>query len=100
MPNLIESAAYQAILLDPVPDLQARVTDLLATASLERERRGKPYDLRPLIEGLKAENETVLDLRLAARANATGRPEEVLLALGIDPLTARVHRTALIFNTP
>ena len=32
-----------------------------------------------------------------ARPNATGRPDEVLLALGLDPLALPVHRTQLIF---
>jgi hypothetical protein len=95
---LIESAIYAVTLLEPVPDLAARVSDLLQNETLERERRGKPYDLRPLIEDLRAPDAHTLDLRLAARANATGRPEEVLLVLGIDPAEARVHRTKLILQ--
>lgn len=100
IPNLIESAEFQATLPEPIPDLAARVTNLLAAETLERERRGKTYDLRPLIEALQARDGRHLDLRLAARANATGRPEEVIEALGIDPLATRVHRTALLLKTP
>jgi hypothetical protein len=37
-------------------------------------------------------------MRLAAREGATGRPEEVLDALGIPLETARVERTRLIFK--
>jgi len=99
IPNLIESADYHVTLLEPVTDLETRVQHLLSKKIIERERRGKPYDLRPLIEDLQARNNQNLDLRLAARANATGRPEEVLLTLGIDPLKTRVHRTALILNS-
>jgi len=93
--NLVDSAEYHATLLKSIPDLAARVSDLLEAEALERERRGKFYDLRPLIEDLQAKDAQNLELRLAARSGATGRPEEVLLALGIDPVTARVHRTAL-----
>ncbi len=81
--------------------LAQRVERLLAEASLPRERRGKRYDLRPLIEDLRLEpgdgeqEQPALMMRLAAREGATGRPEEVLLALGVDPAEARVHRTAL-----
>jgi hypothetical protein len=96
IPNLVDSAAYIATLLDPVADLKSRVTDLLTQEKIERERRGKQYDLRPLIEAI---NVSELDpdsqqiwMRLAARVGATGRPEEVLLALGIDPFNARVER--------
>lgn len=99
IPNLVESAEYRVALLDPVPDLAARVSDLLKTNTLDRERRGKVYDLRPLIESLKSQGNHNLELRLAARSGATGRPEEVLLALGIDPLAARVQRTALILKS-
>jgi radical SAM-linked protein len=99
IPNLVDSAKYQATLLEPIPDLASRVSDLLDAEVLERERRGKTYNLRPLIEGLHAQDTQKLALRLAARSGATGRPEEVLLALGIDPVSARVHRTALILKT-
>jgi hypothetical protein len=38
-------------------------------------------------------------MQLAARPGATGRPEEVLLALDLDPLAARIHRTELLLKT-
>lgn len=37
-------------------------------------------------------------MTLAARDGATGRPEEVMSALGIEPETTRVERTRLIFK--
>jgi radical SAM-linked protein len=48
------SAEYMATLLEVVDesDLERRVEELLAAISLPRERRGKQYDLRPLIEEL------------------------------------------------
>ncbi len=102
IPNLVDSADYAVVLLDPVPDLEQRVSETLAAKSLLRERRSKPYDLRPLIEDLRVvaapEENQCLEMRLAARTGATGRPEEALLALGIEPFSARVHRRALILK--
>jgi hypothetical protein len=70
--------------------------------SIIRERRGKSYDLRPLIEMIsiitEANGTAWLKMALAAREGATGRPEEVLLALQIEPETALVERTHLIFK--
>jgi radical SAM-linked protein len=78
------------------PDLSARVQDLMQCSELPRQRRGKDYDLRPLIEALEVgqanRSSTALHMRLAAREGATGRPEEVLLSLDLDPHTARIHR--------
>jgi radical SAM-linked protein len=99
----VRSAGYEVILLDLVPDLRNRLEGLLSATELPRERRGKPYDLRPLIEAL-AELEpdgagrARLSMQLAAREGQTGRPEEVLLALGIPPEAARIRRTSLVME--
>lgn len=100
VPNLIDSAQYAVSLFESVPDLDGRVSDILAAEELPRERRGKPYDLRPLIEEISIGDANNLNFQLAARSGATGRPEEVLKALGIDPLEARVHRSKLLLKTP
>ncbi len=99
----VVSAEYEVTLLEPVdmPVLEKAVTVLLAAPSLSRERRGKTYDLRPLIESLEllppGESGSLhIQMRLAARGGATGRPEEVLDALGIPFETTRIERTRLI----
>lgn len=99
------AAEYEATLMDEPPrDIQPRIDNLLAAESLPRERRGKPYDLRPLIEALEvtsgdgSETRRIF-MRLTAREGATGRPEEVLSALEIPPETTRVERTCLIFQS-
>ena len=98
------SAAYDVHLTEPVDgsELMRKVEELLASESLPRERRGKFYDMRPLIETLNVITETGgkvwLQMKLAARDGATGRPEEVLNALGIEPEYTRVERTLLIFQ--
>ena len=94
----VAEAAYDVDLEDPAPlDLEARIRILLATPELRRQRRGKEYDLRPLLTSLDLAGPGRLRMQLSAREGATGRPEEVLGALGLDPLAARVERTALIF---
>ncbi len=103
--NIVHHAVYEAQLLEPVPDLAERVHALLAQAHLPRQRRGKPYDLRPLILGLEAQPATPeapgprLRMTLLARPGATGRPDEVLDALGLAPAAARVERVALHLQT-
>jgi radical SAM-linked protein len=79
-------------------NLEQQVEELLAKPTLPRERRGKTYDLRPLIEELKVVSENKIFMRLTARESATGRPEEVLDALGIPIEDARIERTRLIFQ--
>lgn len=102
LPTQIVSADYIATLLDPVDreELGQRVTTLLSAAELRREWRGKPYDLRPLVESLSLlpadeQGRACLALRLATREGATGRAEEVLVALGYDPYDVRVERVKL-----
>ncbi|MEN4041044.1 MAG: TIGR03936 family radical SAM-associated protein [Anaerolineaceae bacterium] len=77
-------------------DLSQRVTRFLSAAQLLRQRRGKIYDLRPLVEDLHIETGRLV-MRLAARDGATGRPEEVLDQLGIQPHQARLERVMLHF---
>jgi radical SAM-linked protein len=103
----VVSAEYQVILTEPIEgsELKRRLDDLLNAESLPRERRGKKYDLRPLIEeisiisSLNGEGGSVLFMRLVAREGATGRPEEVLESMGIPADTTRVERTRLIFQS-
>jgi radical SAM-linked protein len=97
------SAVYQVELTEPVDgsELSRRVEETLKAESLPRERRSKSYDLRPLIEELSIStvgDKISLHMKLAAREGATGRPEEVLNALGIEPEYTRVERAELIFQ--
>ena len=94
------SAEYQVIIRgNRDPGLLAqRVSNLLEAETIPRERRGKSYDLRPLIERLQITGEDEMRLRLAARPGATGRPEEVLAALEIPLEDARIERVRLILG--
>jgi radical SAM-linked protein len=99
----LEASEYEITLLEPFPELADRAQALLSALSLPRQWRERDYDLRPLILDLQTLSPDSLDhprfsLRLVAREGATGRPEEVIAALGYDPQLARVHRTRLLFR--
>lgn len=101
----IVSAEYEVTLHDELDEskLSGGMSAVLEAESLPRERRGKAYDLRPLIEELSRlepdeQGQPRLFMRLAAREGATGRPEEVLDALGIEYEGTRVERSRFIFK--
>jgi radical SAM-linked protein len=104
----VKSAEYEVTLTELIEksELERRMEAVLEAESLPRERRGKSYDLRPLIEEISltpnpspgGRQGTVIFMRLAAREGATGRPEVVLDALGIPFEETRIERTKLIFK--
>ena len=101
---------------EPAGAVEARIERVLAATELPQERRGRRYDLRPLIERLWLERcpepcpeprrravegrvvggEVVLGMQLAARAGATARPEAVLDVLGMGEAFAHYHRRRLL----
>lgn len=95
----VAEAEYKVELREQVDpsELKRRVEAALASISIPRVRRGKSYDLRPLIESIEVRDDKIV-MRLAAREGATGRPEEVLDVLGIAFEETRIERTRLIFK--
>jgi radical SAM-linked protein len=100
-------AHYSATPLDVYDeqDLELSASQLLAEASVVRElRKGKSkakrYDLRPLIVELAVDSDAhgraMLRMVLSLMSGKSGRPDEVLAALGVDPLAAHIHRTLII----
>ena len=103
--NQVTSAEYEVSLTADVDvqDLERKIAAMLGAETCPRERRGKSYDLRPLIEKLElASGPTTsrpkIRMRLSAREGATGRPDEVLEALGFRREAARIERTGLVFR--
>jgi len=100
--TLIQSTIYTAKLSQPVLDLDERLDALLSQSSIIRQRRVKKklreYDLRPLILELQSEKDDVLHMHLSALPGATGRPDEVLQSLQIDPLSAHIHRSKIVLK--
>ncbi|MCE1254604.1 MAG: TIGR03936 family radical SAM-associated protein [Anaerolineae bacterium] len=104
MQSKIVSASYRVLLLDAndAADLLNRIETLLAAPQIMRIRREKEYDLRALIEDLRlgtpVDGLQAIEMRLAARPGATGRPEEVLLAMELDPMATRIEKTDMVFD--
>jgi radical SAM-linked protein len=101
--KLVRASDFEVTLLDSIPELDERISALLEKERVERVRRGKPYDLRPLILDLSrlTNNEDGcqrLAMRLQTQESATGRADEVVAALGGDPLAARYTRKRILLD--
>ena len=111
--NLIIGADYTIVIYAEPGEidgagLQARIDQLLATDEIwrVRERKGKPYayNLRPLVLDLRytgydaATEEHRIFLRVQMRSGATGRPDEVVDALGLDDFPRTLRREYLYFE--
>lgn len=82
--------------------LSERVEQFNAAQEVIRDRRGKLYNLRPLVQVLtlapvQTDRAVILRARLQATPDGTGRPDELAAALGLDPAVVKVHRTRLVF---
>lgn len=104
LPSQVTAARYAVTVETKVPadEIRQRIEELLAAETLPRERRGRSYDLRPLILGLRLEEvragECVLTMLLSAREGATGRPEEVIDALGLADGFFQVTRRGIMIQ--
>jgi len=98
----VVSAKYEVHLTEAVDgsDLKRKVDSVMESESIIRTRRGKEYDLRPLILSLDCDAQgeiPTIHMLLSAKEGATGRPEEVLDTLGIAFEGTRIERTHLNF---
>ncbi len=74
------------------------IFELKSKETINRVRRGKSYDLRPLIIDLEImlEDPCYLKMFLKSKDGATGRPEEVLGELNIPVELTRIIRKKII----
>ena len=84
----VTASEYLIDLLDEIPDLESRITSIM--------------DLRPLIQemsihSIQHQTSQQIFMRLNAQEGGTGRPDEVLLALNIQPEDTLIERTKIIF---
>jgi len=91
---------------ETLAEMEKRVEQVLSAQSLpcQRERKGRvtEYDLRPLIDDLWIEGREgtagVLGMRLQSDSQATGRPDEVLEAMGLGDVPRSIERTRCLFG--
>lgn len=103
LPARMQAANYEIDLEDAEPEALARAVDgLLGAATMplrvERGKRVREFDLRPLVLALSVPDERVprLVARLRHSPEATGRPDDLVLALGFDPGRAQITRFGLV----
>lgn len=100
----ILSARYHAIFPANFDSdrLAMNINSVMEQVEIIRLRRTKQYDLRPLIQNLSLiqtpEGMVGIEMLLSASEGKTGRPDEVLLQLGIDPSLVDITRVELIRN--
>jgi radical SAM-linked protein len=90
----------------PFHAIRGRMQRLLSVESIPRRRRHKgkirSYDLRPLIDDLwlegRSEDGIDIGMRLQLSSQATGRPDDVVEALGYAEDAVSIHRTRLIWD--
>jgi len=106
--SLMRAAEYHAALPEAVDlaDLRGRIDTLLGAVSVPwqhlREKELRTYDLRPLIQTIALDGEgstAALVMLLRADNKATGRPDQVLLALGL-PAGLVLERTRVVLARP
>ena len=91
---------------EALAEMEKQVEQVLSAQSLPRQRarKGKvtEYDLRPLIDDLWIEGRQgaayVLGMRLQSDSQATGRPDEVLEAMGLGDVPHSIERTRCLFG--
>ena len=100
IPSLVHAATYSISIPDPIKDLANRINTLMSSPSYFHERRGKKVDLRKLIKQLELKKDKTLKIdelwmNLVTLPGATGRPDEVLKALELNPIRCLICRTEI-----
>ena len=94
------AAEYQVFFLEDFDSnaINLAIQTLKGKASVNRVRRGKSYDLRPLLLDLEIilQEPPFLNMTLKSKDGATGRPEEVLDELNIPVEFTRIIRKKII----
>lgn len=93
---------YHVFLLEEVNKkfIEQRIEIVMNATSIPRTRRGKSYDLRPLIYEINSviSDPFHLQMVLSSKDGETGRPEEVLSELEIPLELTRIVRKKILFQ--
>lgn len=103
--SMLRAATYEVEVWESRSPAEWRhaIDDLLGRDEIpwshQRGKETKSYDLRPLILEIElievSEEAARLSMRLRNDERGAGRPEQVMLALGVVEEPARIHRTAI-----
>ncbi len=100
--NRVNSVTYliKNIQCISVSQLSERINDLLNAPSTLIEKRGRQINVRELINSMKIQNITDLNrieilMNLKHLPGKTGRPEDILQLIGIDPTMTGIVRERL-----
>ena len=105
LPSLISRAIYEITLPDvSMKEVEQRVSALLARESAEIEFRRKRFDFRPLIGSLAPRKHgdavVIVASLLRDERGRIGRPDVLLVALGLDTCVREIHRKQIVFTVP
>lgn len=105
LPSLVEAAVYWIDITGSAPNLEERISRLLAKEQITRTRKGKSYDLRPLITDLSCRKagssaQYRLEATLTLLPGANGRPDEVVRELGIPVHETLICREQILLRDP
>lgn len=101
--SILKASEYQITFIEPIPDLSERVEILLKSQHIDIERKGKSYDLRPLLLSLEplpmnALGQQQIHTLLQTDTSIHARPDELVSAMGVQPDKALFHRLRLHFD--
>jgi radical SAM-linked protein len=109
LPSEVVASEYEVRVQagEDIKPVQARLDGLLAAATIPRSRQRpdgvRAYDLRPLVQSLELVGRhgdaLIIRMRLQADARGTGRPDEVMAALGMTEQVLGMDRVQLVLRT-
>jgi len=108
LPRQVVAAEYEVLVEsgDASDAMEERLANLLAAETItrrrERLRKVQVYDLRPLIKKLWVAGQRgdahIVGMHLQADQQGTGRPDEVMAALGLEKAVRSIERVQLFFK--
>jgi radical SAM-linked protein len=108
LPAQVVGTEYRVVVESPDARriVQSRLSELLAAETIVRQRRRRRemrvYDLRPLIRRLwvvgRRGDTCTIGMCLRADEQGTGRPDEVVSALGMEGMVRSIERVRLLFR--
>lgn len=100
----VYSASYliRNIQSESVLQLPERINEIINSTSIQIEKKGRYINVRDLIKNVRLQNisntdKTEILMDLKHMPGKTGRPEDILQLIGIDPREVRIIRVRLYY---